>query len=96
MLSQFQTNLNTFLDKTEAFRHRGKVENKWRCKMAYLCVYDFCEIHKDKMIEEGEAVACSKCGRKKPFHIDCFTKHNREMHNNKAESKHLPEIDFPV
>ena len=67
--------------------------------MPYLCSYDFCGHAKGglrgKEIAEGEAVACSKCGMKKPFHKDCFQKHNQEKHSGKAIAKPLEEVEFP-
>jgi hypothetical protein len=62
--------------------------------MAYICSYGFCHEPGGKVIAEGKAVACTKCGTKKPMHEECFTQHNAEKHDGKATSKPLPEIDF--
>lgn len=55
-----------------------------------VCAYDFCEHGKMKKIDEP--VACSKCGRKRVFHKDCFDKHNEDKHNGKAKLKPIKEI----
>jgi len=57
--------------------------------MPYGCSYDFCAHH--KLIPDNEVVLCSKCGKKKAFHKDCFEKHNAEKHNGKAIAKSLKE-----
>lgn len=58
--------------------------------MPYFCAYYFCEHEKIKAI--NEPVACSKCANKKPYHHDCFNKHNSEKHNGKAKAKLVKEI----
>lgn len=59
--------------------------------MPFLCSYEFCETKEGKLIPEGEAVCCSKCGKNKYFHKVCFDKHNQEKHNGKALVKHCKE-----
>lgn len=59
--------------------------------MPYICNYKFCE--HDKLIGKGQAIGCSKC--EKPFHKDCFEKHNKDKHNGKAVGRPLREIELP-
>lgn len=54
----------------------------------YICDYRFCE--KGRNIKDiNDGVFCSNC--EKPFHKDCFEKHNPEKHNGKAIVKSLKE-----
>lgn len=49
--------------------------------MTYICD-KFCT-HENRIIADGDCVHCSIC--EKPFHKDCFKKHNENKHNGKAE-----------
>lgn len=65
-------------------------------QLLYRCTYDLSNHDQDKEIPKGEAVACVKCGAKKPFHKDCFEKHNEKEHDGKAKAKNLKEIDCNI
>lgn len=59
--------------------------------MSYLCHHDRCQAA-DKMIGEGEAMQCSRCGRQRAMHEACCRDHIATHHENLATVEPLPEL----
>jgi len=59
--------------------------------MAWLCRNEICS-HPGRFTSSVDGGRCSKCGR--PFHQDCFGRHNVDKHGGKATLRELPEMDL--